>query len=173
MDLIFQLLNEGAKIKYIQAYTIARKPADEQASPWNNQEMNMLRKKLTIICVLLLWALPWANALSAELPVEHFFRNFEFSRVTLSPDGKYLAAIAPVGESRNLVVVERGTKKPVAVTTLTKKDVAGYAWASDTRLVFYLEEDGNESFGINAVNFDGSQPRTLTRAERGITVIPR
>ena len=133
----------------------------------------MLRKKLTIICVLLLWALPWANALSAELPVEHFFRNFEFTRVTLSPDGKYLAAIAPVGESRNLVVVERGTKKPVAVTTLTKKDVAGYAWASDTRLVFYLEEDGNESFGINAVNFDGSQPRTLTRAERGITVIPR
>ena len=133
----------------------------------------MWLKFLFVVSPLLLLLSPGIQSSAAELPVEHFFRNFEFSRVTLSPDGKYLAAIAPVGTSRNLVVVERGTNKPTAVTSLTKRDVSGYAWANNTRLIFYLEEDGNESFGISAVNADGSKPRALTKTERTVTVIPR
>ncbi|BAO43011.1 S9 family peptidase [Thiolapillus brandeum] len=117
-----------------------------------------------------------ANALASsaeELPVEYFFKNYEFSQVSLSPDGKHLAAIAPVGDSRNLVVVDRATMKPLAVTSLTKRDVASYQWASNERLLFSVEEDGNESFALNAVNIDGSKPRVLTKASKGIQLIPR
>ena len=108
-----------------------------------------------------------------ELPVEYFFKNYEFTQVSLSPDGKHLAAIAPVGESRNLVVIDRSTMKPLAVTSLTKRDVGSYEWASNERLLFSVEEDGNESFALNAVNIDGSKPRVLTNAAKGIQLIPR
>ena len=108
-----------------------------------------------------------------ELPVEYFFKNYEFSQVSLSPDGKHLAAIAPVGESRNLVVVDRATMKPLAVTSLTHRDVSAYQWANNERLLFYVEEDGNESLALNAVNIDGSKPRVLTKAAKGIQLIPR
>ncbi|WP_456418546.1 S9 family peptidase [Thiolapillus sp.] len=108
-----------------------------------------------------------------ELPVEYFFKNYEFSQVTLSPDGKRLAAIAPVGASRNLVVIDRATMKPKAVTSLTKRDVSSYQWASNSRLLFYVEEDGNESLALNAVNVDGSKGKVLDKASRGIQLIPR
>ena len=113
------------------------------------------------------------TAAAEELPVEYFFKNYEFAQVTLSPDGKHLAAIAPVGKSRNLVVVDRATMKPLAVTSLTHKDVSSYQWANNDRLLFYVEEDGNESLALNAVNIDGSKPRVLTKAARGVQLIPR
>lgn len=63
--------------------------------------------------------------------------------------------------------------KPLAVTSLTHRDVSGYQWASNDRLLFYVEEDGNESLALNAVNIDGSKPRVLTKASKGIQLIPR
>jgi len=113
------------------------------------------------------------SASAEELPVEYFFKNYEFSQVSLSPDGKHLAAIAPVGESRNLVVIDRSTMKPLAVTSLTKRDVRSYQWASNSRLLFTVEEDGNESLALNAVNIDGSKPRALAKAAKGIQLVPR
>ncbi|WP_456378135.1 S9 family peptidase [Thiolapillus sp.] len=113
------------------------------------------------------------SVIAAELPVEYFFKNYEFSQVSLSPDGKHLAAIAPVGENRNLVVINRATMKPLAVTSLTTRDVSSYQWASNNRLLFYVEEDGNESLALSAVNVDGSKPRVLIKASRGIQLVPR
>ncbi|WP_456375639.1 S9 family peptidase [Thiolapillus sp.] len=127
-------------------------------------------QKLSLALLLLGFAL---IASAEPLPVEYFFKNYEFSQVSLSPDGKHLAAIAPVGKSRNLVVIDRTTMKPLAVTSLTKRDVSSYQWASNSRLLFYVEEDGNESLALNAVNIDGSKPRVLTKASRGIQLIPR
>ncbi|WP_456444266.1 S9 family peptidase [Thiolapillus sp.] len=127
-------------------------------------------QKLAISLLLLGYALASS---AEELPVEYFFKNYEFSQVSLSPDGTHLAAIAPVGDSRNLVVIDRKTMKPLAVTSLTKRDVSSYQWASNKRLLFYVEEDGNESLALNAVNIDGSKPRVLTKAARGIQLIPR
>jgi len=145
----------------------ARKPLKMHAKI--NGVTKMIQK--LVISLLLMGA---TLAISAEeLPVEYFFKNYEFSQVTLSPDGKHLAAIAPVGNSRNLVVVNRATMKPLAVTSLTKRDVSSYQWASNERLLFYVEEDGNESLALNAVNIDGSKPRVLTKASRGIQLIPR
>lgn len=128
----------------------------------------MIQKSISIL--LLFFSFP---AAAKELPVEYFFKNYEFSQVSLSPDGKHLAAIAPVGESRNLVIIDRSTMKPLAVTSLTKRDVSNYQWANNSRLLFSVEEDGNESFALNAVDIDGSKPRALVKASRGIQLIPR
>ena len=127
-------------------------------------------KSLFLFFLLALGATPLA---AKELPVEVFFKNYEFTRVTLSPDGKYLAAIAPYKGSRNLVVIDRATHKSRPVTSLTKHDVSSYQWASNDRLIFSVEADGNESNALYAVNADGTRPKQLTEASRGVQLIPR
>jgi dipeptidyl aminopeptidase/acylaminoacyl peptidase len=134
------------------------------------EDVLKMRLKPPVLMLLLFFSF---STTAKELPVEYFFKNYEFSQVSLSPDGKHLAAIAPVGSSRNLVVVDRSTMKPIAVTSLTKRDVSAYQWANNERLLFYVEEDGNESLALNAVNIDGSKPRVLTKASKGIQLIPR
>ncbi len=132
--------------------------------------MRFISHKLILLMMLAFFTI---SAAGKELPVEYFFKNYEFSQLSLSPDGTHLAAIAPVGSSRNLVVIDRATMKPLAVTSLSKRDVGSYQWASNKRLLFSVEEDGNESFALNAVNIDGSKPRVLTKASKGIQLIPR
>ena len=40
-----------------------------------------------------------------EVPVEDFFKRSGYSSFQLSPDGKYLAAITPVNNRRNIAVI--------------------------------------------------------------------
>ncbi len=90
----------------------------------------MIHKLKICIATLITLTLGSLATQAAELPVEHFFKNYEFSNITLSPDGKHLAAIAPVGNHRNLVVMNLAKKTPRAVTSLSKMDIAGYQWAN-------------------------------------------
>lgn len=96
-----------------------------------------------------------------EIPVEDFFKRSPYSSFQLSPNGKYLAAISPIRERRNIAVIDLETRKARAVTGVTDRDVNGFMWANDDRLLFFMDKDGNESFGIFAVNRDGKNPKTL------------
>lgn len=46
VELIHNLLQKGVRLKFIQAYTLARTPAEEQASPWSNLEMDLIDRYL-------------------------------------------------------------------------------------------------------------------------------
>jgi len=98
-----------------------------------------------------------------EIPVEDFFKRSLFTSFQLSPDGEYLAAVTPLFENdrRNIAVINLKTREAAAVTGVKDRDVSGYMWANDDRILFFMDNDGNESFGIFAVNKDGSKPRTL------------
>lgn len=116
-------------------------------------------KKLAVIAL----ALVTANAAIAaeQIPVEDFFKRSPFTGFQLSPDGKYLAAIAPINERRNIAVIDLETREARAITGMKERDISGFSWANDDRILFYMDTDGNESFGIFAVNKDGSGTRTL------------
>ena len=116
-------------------------------------------KKLAVIAL----ALVTANAAIAaeQIPVEDFFKRSPFTGFQLSPDGKYLAAIAPINERRNIAVIDLETREARAITGMKDRDISGFSWANDDRILFYMDTDGNESFGIFAVNKDGSGTRTL------------
>ncbi len=98
-----------------------------------------------------------------EIPVEDFFKRSLFTSFQLSPDGEYLAAITPLGENqrRNIAVIDLKTRKAQAISAVKDRDVIGYMWANNDRILFFMDKDGNESLGIFAVNKDGSKPRTL------------
>ena len=116
-------------------------------------------KKLAVIALLA----TVANAAVAaeQIPVEDFFKRSPFTGFQLSPDGKYLAAIAPINERRNIAVIDLETREARAVTGMKERDISGFSWANNDRILFYMDKDGNESFGIFAVNKDGTKTRTL------------
>ena len=96
-----------------------------------------------------------------EVPVEDFFKRSGYSSFQLSPDGKYLAAITPVNNRRNIAVINLETREARAVTGIKERDISGFFWANNDRILCYRDKDGNESFGIFAVNKDGSKYRVL------------
>ena len=108
----------------------------------------------------LLLALPvlaWANS----IPVSDFYKRPPMTGFQLSPNGKYLAAVVPIGQRRNVAVIDLETRKAWPVTSITKQDIGGFVWASDDRLLFFLDNEGNESRGIFAVDRDGKNPKML------------
>jgi dipeptidyl aminopeptidase/acylaminoacyl peptidase len=132
--------------------------------------MERIMRNVLGFALVLLAAPAWAE----ELAVETFFKNPEFSQVQFSPDGDYLGVVAPVQGRRNLVVLEVETMKPTVVTNLGKDqtDIAGFTWANNERLIFFVDADGNEAFSMFAVNRDGSKGRDLYRGARGVSFLP-
>jgi len=119
----------------------------------------MMLKNLFGVCVFFLFTAQPVYA--SQLPLETFFKKPQFAGFQLSPNGKELAALAPINGRMNLVIIDLVTRKPRAVTGVKEQDVSGFLWANNDRLLFFMDKDGNESFGIFAVNSDGTLPRTL------------
>ncbi len=121
----------------------------------------MLNFARTVAVFLVGLSIAGVSAAAQQVPVEDFFKRSGFSSFQLSPDGKYLAAITPIAERRNLAVINMETREAKAITGIKDRDISGYVWANNDRILFFMDKDGNESFGIFAVNKDGSRPRTL------------
>jgi len=121
----------------------------------------MKRKWMVGLALLALCA---SQAVQADrLPLEDFFKNSQFAGFQLSPDGRKLAALAPVKGRMNIVVLDLATRTPKLVTAEDEQDVSGLMWANNDRILFFMDKDGSESFGIFAVNADGSEPEVLVR----------
>ena len=117
-------------------------------------------KRYLVISVL--WLAVSANLSMAEVKgLDHYFKKPQYTGFQLSPNGKELAALAPVNDRMNIAIINLESGAARIVTGMTKQDVNGFMWATDHRLLFFMDKDGSESFGIFAVNADGSKLRTL------------
>jgi dipeptidyl aminopeptidase/acylaminoacyl peptidase len=114
-----------------------------------------------ILIMALLMLITGQNIAAEKIPLEHFFKNSQFAGFQVSPNGKELAALANVGGRMNVVLMDLATREPRVVTNMTSQDVNGFNWATNDRILFYMDKDGSESFGIFAINTDGSMLRTL------------
>lgn len=92
--------------------------------------------------------------------VEHFFKNPKYTNVSVSPSGKYLAALAPLpgqeNDRQNIVVLKADNLQDGEfITAVERGDVLGYTWANDDRLLFTVDADGTESYGLYGVDRTG------------------
>lgn len=120
-----------------------------------------MKFRLFLIAVLIGGLLGANTSFASKKPIDHFFKKPEFAGFQISPNGKMLAALAPVNTRMNIIVMDIETRQAQVVTSITSQDVNGFQWANDERLLFNMDIDGSESFGLFAVNVDGSQTRTL------------
>jgi len=97
-----------------------------------------------------------------KLPIETFFKDPEFSRMRLSPDGKWLAAIAPREGKNNLLTIRLSDRKLFGCTAEDENEVFSFTWISNERLIFQMKDRNNfPNGGLYAVNCDGSRHKVL------------
>lgn len=109
---------------------------------------------------------PMNNAQHAAklIPMKDFFRNSEKRSYQLSPDGNYIAFMAPYKNRMNIFIQKMGAGKqePKRLTSLEDRDIAGYFWANNNRIAYLKDNGGDENFHLFAVNIDGSNDKELT-----------
>ncbi len=97
-----------------------------------------------------------------EIAVEDFFKNSEKRTFRLSPDGEYMAYMAPYKNRMNIHVKKFNSDDVTRITSVEDRDLSGYFWANNDRLVYIRDKGGNENFHLFAVNKDGTNEKDLT-----------
>lgn len=105
------------------------------------------------------------------VPLEDFFRNPEKSSYNISPDGKHFSFMAPYESRMNIFVQKAGSKKAERLTSETDRDIAGYFWANDNRILFLKDNGGDENYALFGVDIDGKNQKCLTCFENVRTQI--
>ena len=114
-----------------------------------------------------------APAPAGPLTVEDIWKSPSLSNITLSRDGKYMAATAPVRGRMNLVVIALDTRNALALTGYEEFDVVDVRWVGSSRLVYSLGQvntpTGPGQFdggGLFMVSRDGKDTRRLSPTVR-------
>jgi len=94
--------------------------------------------------------------------VEDFFKIPEKSDYKISPAGDYISYQGPYERRRNIYVQQRDTGEIIRITSETERDIAGYAWANNNRLIYIKDSGGDENFKLFAVDRDGENSKDLT-----------
>jgi dipeptidyl aminopeptidase/acylaminoacyl peptidase len=116
------------------------------------------------IAVAALLALPivQSDSQAKQVPLRDFFRNPEQAGYQLSPNGNYYAYLGPYEKRQNIFVKPRSGGDAVRLTSETDRDIGGYWWKGDDRLLFSKDKGGDENFHLYSVSRDGKTLRDLT-----------
>ena len=97
-----------------------------------------------------------------RIPLEDFFKKPEKAEVKISPSGQYLSWMEPWERRLNVHVKNVETGEVKRVTNATERDLYGYFWANDERIIYAMDDGGDENTRIYGVNYDGSNPLEFT-----------
>lgn len=100
-----------------------------------------------------------------HIPLEDFFKNPKKSAYALSPDGQYLAYLAPYKNRKNIFVQKIGSETSKRVTNVTDRDLSGFSWGNNDRLLYVRDFGGDENFHLFSVTKDGADEKDLTPFE--------
>src|SRR6266496_3126727 len=92
--------------------------------------------------------------LAEELPVETFFKNYEYKDAQISPDGTCIGVLAPVENRVGLAIVDLQKNTANWAFSDRMADVEWFEWANTNRLIFGLGREGYTLSGLLAVNKD-------------------
>ena len=95
--------------------------------------------------------------------VADYFARPKSSAFQLSPDGKYMSYREKDDAGKRHVYVKNiATGESIRVIEEKDELVRSYGWINNERLVYLMDQGGNENYHLFAVNIDGSEQRDLT-----------
>ena len=102
-------------------------------------------------------------------PIETFLKRPKYTSVSLSPDGKLLAALVPINERRNLAIIDLEKNGATVLTNLKEQDVSSYRWVGDRLIEVSTANLADESGAIELkqrllVDTEGHVVRDMFRA---------
>jgi dipeptidyl aminopeptidase/acylaminoacyl peptidase len=113
------------------------------------------------LVLLLAFAVPLFAQLPPLIPRDILFGNPEKASPQISPDGKYLAYLAPKDGVLNVWVRTIGKDDDRVVTDDKKRGIRAYFWADDNVNLLYIQDkDGDENWHLYAVDYKATTPTT-------------
>ncbi|MHA7965901.1 S9 family peptidase [Paenibacillus sp. CAU 1782] len=97
-----------------------------------------------------------------HLPLEYFFQIPENTEYKLSPDGTYLAYLAPWSNRLNLFVQKVGQSEGVRITDVTERNISTFIWGNNTTLIYPMDNGGDENDHLYRIGIDGEGNKDLT-----------
>jgi dipeptidyl aminopeptidase/acylaminoacyl peptidase len=126
-----------------------------------------MKQILSLMAIMIfLFACKQEPQKAPQIPLEDFFRNPEKTAFQLSPNGEYFSYLAPWESRLNVFVQKTGADSAIRITSETERDIAGYLWKGNERLLFLKDTGGDENFHLYGVNADGSELKGLTVFEK-------
>ena len=133
--------------------------------PYYQLKINQMKITLISTAMLLLLGFTGCTPTSQKaekISVENFFKNPEKSSFQLSPNGEYFSYMAPFESRMNVFVQKIGEDSATRITNETERDIAGYMWANNERILYLKDTGGDENFHLYGVNLDGGDFKGLT-----------
>jgi dipeptidyl aminopeptidase/acylaminoacyl peptidase len=108
---------------------------------------------------------------AADIPVADFFRLPRYSQMAMSPDGKRLAALAPVNGRDNIAVIDLEKRSAAVITNFDRVNVTDFLWVDTHRIVLRtanreLETGVTQFIGVFGIDSDGTNLRNLSPDKR-------
>ncbi len=128
--------------------------------------MRLKLNSLNLLILLLALGCSQMPEKAPTIPLEDFFRNPEKTAFQLSPDGEYFSYLAPWESRLNVFVQKVGEEEAVRITSESARDIAGYLWKGNHRILFLKDTGGDENFQLYGVDRDGNNPKELTVFEK-------
>jgi dipeptidyl aminopeptidase/acylaminoacyl peptidase len=125
-------------------------------------------RALRLACYLCFCVAAASAHAAGEVSIDTLFKLPQYSQMRLSPDGKSLAALAPVGDNQSLMIIDLETKKPSAVSSMAGTDIVWYQWLGNDRFILESGMRGKRVDDLQsgtgqlwAIDRDGSNARRL------------
>lgn len=96
------------------------------------------------------------------IPVKTFFKTPDKLSYQLSPDGEYISYLEPWNKRLNVIVQKIGSNKTQRITNATERDLAGFFWKGNKRIIYIQDSKGDENFRLYGIDKDGKNPKDLT-----------
>lgn len=112
-----------------------------------------------------------ANAQVRQIPLKDFFRNPEKTGYQISPDGNYFSYLTSWENRLNIYVQKVGSNEAVRVTSAKERDISGYFWKGNNKIMYLQDKAGDENFKLYSVNKDGSDLKLLSPEDKVRTEI--
>jgi dipeptidyl aminopeptidase/acylaminoacyl peptidase len=105
------------------------------------------------------------SSIQHRVPLEEFFGNPAFDRPQYSPDGTWIAFLAPWKEALNIHLQSSGEEQVRRLTGDSRRGIRFYQWQPDNAHILYLQDDdGDENYHLYQVNIHTGETRDLTPA---------
>ena len=124
---------------------------------------------MKVSVILLLLALIISPAIIGQnknevplIPMKDFFKNPDKRSYSISPNGEFLSWMQPWQSRMNVFVQKIGDDEITQVTFATERDIAGYFWKGNDRIIYVQDTKGDENFRLFGVGRDGKNEKDLT-----------
>jgi len=128
---------------------------------------------IPILAVFIFISLATENKLEQppKIALEEFFKNPQKISFRISPDGTRFSYRAPFEDRMNIFIQEIGREEAVQITFEKDRDIAGYFWANENRILYLKDNGGDENYKLYGVDIDGKNLVCFTDFEMVRTTI--